>query len=144
MKQSLKPIVALLTFSIGVTLSRTDFYAVVLFSPLAVFFLFHVLLLGLVIHQLAVRENNRSQVIGKALLAVIVWVVPSLLVLLVSLGYMMNFSEDTKRNGSLWAVVAVGATSGCYGLVGAGLFRWVRNPRNEGLGMWAREQLRNH
>ena len=37
------------------------------------------------------------------------------------------------------AVVVTAVTSVVYALVGWGLFRWVRNPRNEELGTWEKE-----
>ena len=145
MKRSIKPIVALATFSIGSALSLTDFYPVVLFSPVAIFFLFHVLLLGVVIHGLVVRENNRSQVIGKGILAVIVWLAPSLISFFISLGYIMRFiREGTGGHKSSFALVVIAATSVFYGLLGWGLCCWVKSPGNEGLGMWERERWSNH
>lgn len=90
------------------------------------------------------REIDRPQVIGKALLAEIVWVVPSLLVLFVTLSSMMKFgSKETETIDSLRALVVNGVTSVCYGLIGLGLVRWVRNPCNEELGMWERERRRS-
>lgn len=142
MKQTIKPIVALLTFSIGVAVYLTDLSAAVLFSPIAVFFLFHPLLLGAVVHQLTVRENNRRQVIGKGVLAEVVWLVSAHIVLFISLGYIMSFSrEETGINSLPLALIVVGATSVSYGLFGWRLFRWVRDPRNEELGIWERGAL---
>ena len=139
----MKPVVALLTFSIGIAVSQTVLYAAVLFSPVAIFFLFHVLLLVGVVHQLAVREKNRSQVIGKGVLAEVVWLGPSLIVLCITLGYMMSLSRaESLTNSSPLALAMIGATSLAYGLIGLGLLRWVRNPGNEELGMWERESWR--
>jgi len=133
-----------LTFSIGLAISPIDLHAAVLFSPFAIFCLFHVVLLGVVIHQLAVREDNRSQVIGKGVLAEVVWLVSSLIVLFIRFGYMMSFIGDEPGiSRSPLALVLIGATSVSYGLVGWGLFRWVRNPGNEELGMWERGHWRN-
>jgi hypothetical protein len=145
MKRSIKPIAALLTFSIGVALSLTDFYPIVLFSPVALFFLFHALLLGVVIHQLIVRKDNRRQVVGKGILAVIVWLVPSLMTFFISSEYMWGFLHDeVGSDRSLFALVVIAATSVVYGLAGWGLCRWVKNPRNEVLGFWERGSRSNY
>lgn len=145
MKRSIRPIIARLTWSIGVALSLTDFYPSVLFSPAALFFLFHALLLGVVIHQLIVRKDNRRQVIGKGILAIIIWLVPSLMTFFISWGYMSRFMYgEIGLNRSLLPLVVIAATSVVYGLAGWGLCRWVKSPRNEGLGFWERGQWSNY
>ena len=132
-----------LAFSIGVAISQTDIHVALLFSPIAIFCLFHVVLIGVVIHQLAVREENCSQVIGKGILAEVVWLVPSLIVFFIWLGYMFSFiGDESGIDRSPWAPMVIAATSISYGLVGLGLFRWVRNPANEGLGIWEKEGWR--
>ena len=137
-KQSIKPIVSLVAFLIGVLLSKVDVYAAVIFSPFAIFLLFHLVLLVVVLRQLVVREVNRSQVIGKGILAVIVWLVPSLVVFSITLSYMIRLAnEEFERTP--FPIVVTGVTTILYGLVGWGLFRWVRNPDNEGLGIWEKD-----
>lgn len=134
-----------LAFSNGLAVSEMDIYAAVLFSPVAIFCLFHFLLLKVVIHQLAVRERNRAQVIGKGVLAEVVWLVPTLIVLFIISGYIMSFiDEETGSDNPPLALMVIGASSVCYGLVGCGLFRWVASPDNEGLGIWKNEGWRNH
>ena len=128
---------------INLVRSKVDFSDVVLFSPIAIFCLFHFVLLGVVIYQLVVRQKNRAQVIGKGVLAEIVWLVPTLVVLFIIAGYIMRFLDGRSDNSPL-AMLVITATSVCYGLAGWGLFRWVASPHNEALGMWERQSWRNY
>jgi hypothetical protein len=132
------------SFQIALDVARDELYFAALWSPVAIFFLFHVWLLAVVIHQLAVREkHSRSQVIGKGVLAGVVWLVPSLIVLFVSLAAVWSVKRGAAGTPSLMALLVFVVTNLLYVLSGWALFRWVKNPENEGLGMWARESFSN-
>jgi hypothetical protein len=136
----IKSAVALAAFCVGVVVASVNFYGVVMLSPLVIFIGFPLSIIGIVAHQLIVRKHNRGQVVGKGLVAIIMWSLPSMLAI-VSIVYSLLFYMDVvEENKSPLMLGMMVATDMVCVVAGWWLCGWVKNPNNEELGMWERSR----
>ena len=132
-----KAIVASATFSVGAVIASINIHSMVMLSPLVIFLAFPLSIIGIVLHQLIVRKHNRRQVVGKGLIAIIMWSLPSMLAVVSIVYSVLYYMDEVTENSSLLMLSMVVATDVICVVAGWWLCGWVKEPNNEELGMWA-------